>query len=74
MTPAEEAAWAAALQPEAWSSAKVEARRALLRSVEVPQILDALVRKATRPGAAVRRRHRPAYLYATASSSYLDSS
>ena len=52
MTPAEEAAWAAAQQPEAWSSAQVAARRAFLRAVAVPQILDALVRKATRPGDA----------------------
>ena len=52
MTPAEEAAWAVGQQPEVWSSAQIAARLAFLRSTQVPQVLDALVRKATRPGDA----------------------
>lgn len=52
MTPAEESAWAAAQQPGAWSSAQDATRLAYLRAADVPQILDALVRRATRPGAA----------------------
>ena len=52
MSPAEEAAWAIEQQPEVWTSTQVAARLAFLRSVELPQVLDALVRKATRPGDA----------------------